>query len=70
MADCSSEFNEFLDIIQLGMTKVANLRRSRDAIRDRVINYYRIRGCRFLTSVARVPSKSKRESINQVRTMT
>jgi hypothetical protein len=40
MADCSVEFKIFLETIKLGQTKVDNLRRSRDAIRDRIINYY------------------------------
>ena len=41
MADCSMEFKTFLETIRLGQTKVDNLRRSRDAIRDRIINYYK-----------------------------
>jgi hypothetical protein len=40
MADCSAEFKDFLDSIQLGKTKVDNLRRARDAIRDKIIGYY------------------------------
>jgi hypothetical protein len=40
MADCSVAFLTFLDTIQLGKTKAADLRRSRDAIRDRIVNYY------------------------------
>jgi hypothetical protein len=43
MADCNAEFKTFLNTIQLSATKVANLRRSRDAIRDCVINYYKER---------------------------
>jgi hypothetical protein len=41
MADCRTEFKTFLETIKLGQTKVDNLRRSRDAIRDRIINYYK-----------------------------
>lgn len=44
MADCNAEFKTFLDTIQLSKTKVADLRRSRDAIRDRIINYYKEKG--------------------------
>jgi hypothetical protein len=41
MADCNSEFTTFSGKIQLGTTRVSNLRRSRDAIRDRIVNYYK-----------------------------
>jgi hypothetical protein len=44
MSDCNAEFKTFLDTIQLSKTKVADLRRSRDAIRDRIINYYKEKG--------------------------
>lgn len=44
MADCNSEFSSFRENIQLGTTRVANLRCSRDAIRDRIINYYKEKG--------------------------
>ncbi|GHT78495.1 hypothetical protein FACS1894130_05170 [Spirochaetia bacterium] len=44
MADCSAEFKDFLDSIQLGKTNVDNLRRSRDAIKDKVIGYYQDKG--------------------------
>ena len=41
MANCNAEFLTFLDTIKLSKNKVSYLRRSRDAIRERIINYYK-----------------------------
>jgi hypothetical protein len=41
MADCNKEFYQFLDNIQLGKTKIEHLRTSRDALRDRIITYFK-----------------------------
>jgi hypothetical protein len=41
MADCNNEFSQFLDKIQLGKTKIENLRTSRDALRERIKTYYK-----------------------------
>jgi len=41
MADCNSEFSQFLEKIQLGKTKIENLRTSRDALRERIKTYYK-----------------------------
>ena len=40
MANCNAEFQAFLDNIQLTKTKVGYLRQSRDAIRNKIENYY------------------------------
>jgi len=41
MANCNTEFSQFLDNIQLGKTKIENLRTSRDALRERIKTYYK-----------------------------
>jgi hypothetical protein len=41
MADCNTEFTQFLEKIQLSKSKVDNLRTSRDAIRGKIENYYK-----------------------------
>ena len=40
MADCTKEFKTFLEKIELSNTKVENLRRGRDALREKIRNYY------------------------------
>jgi hypothetical protein len=40
MADCHSEFQRFLDKIKLSPTQEGNLRRGRDALREKVKTYY------------------------------
>ena len=44
MADCSKEFTQFLDKIQLGKTKIEHLRTSRNALRERIKTYYKEKG--------------------------
>jgi len=41
MADCNNEFSQFMEKIQLGKTKIENLRTSRDALRERIKTYYK-----------------------------
>ena len=40
MANCTDEFNQFLAKIDLSKTKIENLRRGRDALREKVGDYY------------------------------
>ena len=41
MANCHDEFSQFLEKIQLGKTKIENLRTSRNALRERIKTYYK-----------------------------
>lgn len=40
MANCTDEFNQFLAKIDLSKTKIENLRCGRDALREKVGDYY------------------------------
>lgn len=41
MADCTKEFNQLLAKIDLSKTKIENLKRGRDALREKIKNYYK-----------------------------
>ena len=41
MADCTKEFNQLLTKIDLSKTKIENLKRGRDALREKIKNYYK-----------------------------
>ena len=41
MADCTKEFNQFLAKIDLSKTKIENLKRGRDALREKITSYYK-----------------------------
>lgn len=40
MANCTNEFNQMLEKIDLSKTKIENLKRGRDALREKISNYY------------------------------
>ena len=44
MADCTKEFNKLLAKIELGPTKIENLKRGRDALRDKIRFFYSKQG--------------------------
>lgn len=41
MADCTKEFNQLLAKIDLSKTKIENLKRGRDSLREKITNYYK-----------------------------
>lgn len=40
MANCTTEFSRLLEKIDLSKTKIENLKRGRDALREKISNYY------------------------------